>query len=50
MLSTIFVFFVTAGVTIGILEEIVIPVGSAVAEYSVDAYQWSKSQVVEVFD
>ena len=50
MLSTIFVLFVTATITIGIVEEVVIPAGSAVVDYSVDAYQWSKGQVIEALD
>jgi len=48
MLSPILTFFVVSFIAIGVIEEVVVPVASSAAEYSVDAYQWSKDQALEL--
>ena len=48
MFAPILTFFVASLVAIGVTEDIVVPLASSTAEYSVDAYQWSKDQVLEI--
>jgi hypothetical protein len=48
MFAPILTFFVASLVAIGVIEDLVVPLASPTAEYSVDAYQWSKDQVLEI--
>ena len=50
MFSPILAFFVASLITVGVIEDVVVPVASSAAEYSVDAYQWSKDQALELIE
>jgi len=48
MFAPILTFFVASLVAVGVIEDLVVPLASPTAEYSVDAYQWGKDQVLEI--
>lgn len=50
MFVPILTFFVASTVAIGVIEDVVEPVASSALEYSVDAYQWGKSQTLELIE
>jgi len=50
MFAPILTFFVASLVAVDVIEEVVVPVSYSAVEYSVDAYQWSKEQALELIE
>lgn len=50
MFVPVLTFFVFTATAVSVIEDLAVPVASSAAEYSVDAYQWSKEQALELIE